>query len=129
MAQMLVTYHDGDVPTDMAALTALPGVGRKTANVVLGARARHTRAACRSPMCYACQTESVLASGDDPVEVEAQLCAALSKSTWNARLRRTDPARATRLPSETSVRRVLNTQGLQPLSPRHRQRSDHHEDT
>jgi endonuclease-3 len=32
---MLVTRHGGQVPTDRAALEALPGVGRKTANVVL----------------------------------------------------------------------------------------------
>ncbi|OUS30836.1 endonuclease III [Thalassotalea sp. 42_200_T64] len=33
--QMLVTLHAGEVPEDRAALEALPGVGRKTANVVL----------------------------------------------------------------------------------------------
>jgi endonuclease-3 len=32
----LITEHDGNVPAVMDALTALPGVGRKTANVVLG---------------------------------------------------------------------------------------------
>ena len=36
MARALVAQHDGMVPPDMDALTALPGVGRKTANVVLG---------------------------------------------------------------------------------------------
>ena len=36
MAQALVAQHGGEVPADMDALTALPGVGRKTANVVLG---------------------------------------------------------------------------------------------
>src|SRR5437773_3239622 len=36
MAQALVTDHGGRVPADMEALTKLPGVGRKTANVVLG---------------------------------------------------------------------------------------------
>ena len=36
LAQTLVDQHGGEVPADMAALTALPGVGRKTANVVLG---------------------------------------------------------------------------------------------
>ena len=30
-----VEQHDGEVPLDRAALEALPGVGRKTANVVL----------------------------------------------------------------------------------------------
>jgi endonuclease III len=33
--QMLLELHDGEVPEDRAALEALPGVGRKTANVVL----------------------------------------------------------------------------------------------
>jgi endonuclease-3 len=36
MAQKLVRDHGGAVPADLDALTALPGVGRKTANVVLG---------------------------------------------------------------------------------------------
>lgn len=36
MAQKLVADHDGKVPSTMEELTALPGVGRKTANVVLG---------------------------------------------------------------------------------------------
>lgn len=35
-AQVLVTRHNAEVPQTMAELTALPGVGRKTANVVLG---------------------------------------------------------------------------------------------
>jgi endonuclease-3 len=34
MAAALVERHGGEVPSDMDALTALPGVGRKTANVV-----------------------------------------------------------------------------------------------
>jgi len=36
LAAALLARHGGQVPADMAALTALPGVGRKTANVVLG---------------------------------------------------------------------------------------------
>jgi endonuclease-3 len=35
-AQMIATEHDGEVPADLAALIAMPGVARKTANVVLG---------------------------------------------------------------------------------------------
>jgi endonuclease-3 len=35
LSQILLERHDGKVPTDRAALEALPGVGRKTANVVL----------------------------------------------------------------------------------------------
>ncbi len=36
MATALMANHGGQVPADMAALQVLPGVGRKTANVVLG---------------------------------------------------------------------------------------------
>lgn len=36
MARALISTHDGQVPQTMPELTALPGVGRKTANVVLG---------------------------------------------------------------------------------------------
>ncbi|WP_233433455.1 endonuclease III [Lysobacter soli] len=35
MAQQLIEHHRGEVPRDRDALEALPGVGRKTANVVL----------------------------------------------------------------------------------------------
>jgi endonuclease-3 len=35
LCRMLMELHDGEVPADRAALEALPGVGRKTANVVL----------------------------------------------------------------------------------------------
>jgi endonuclease-3 len=36
MARQLVEVHGGEVPANLEALTALPGVGRKTAHVVLG---------------------------------------------------------------------------------------------
>ena len=36
MAQALVAEHSGEVPASMEALRKLPGVGRKTANVILG---------------------------------------------------------------------------------------------
>lgn len=36
LSKVLVEKHGGEVPDDLGALTALPGVGRKTANVVLG---------------------------------------------------------------------------------------------
>jgi endonuclease-3 len=36
MAKAVVEQHGGELPTDLAAMVKLPGVGRKTANVVLG---------------------------------------------------------------------------------------------
>ncbi|NND20530.1 MAG: endonuclease III [Silicimonas sp.] len=41
MAQILVDEYDGQVPSSRAALQSLPGVGRKTANVVLNMWFRH----------------------------------------------------------------------------------------
>jgi len=35
-ARALMADHDGEVPPDMEALAAMPGIGRKTANVILG---------------------------------------------------------------------------------------------
>src|SRR3546814_7989041 len=35
LSELLIARHDGEVPRDRDALEALPGVGRKTANVVL----------------------------------------------------------------------------------------------
>ena len=81
MAQMLVTHHAGQVPADIDALTALPGVGRKTANVVLG----HALGVPGLPVdrhVLRVSNRIGLASGDDPVGVEKQLCVALSKSVW-----------------------------------------------
>lgn len=81
MAQILVAHHDGQVPANMDALTALPGVGRKTANVVLG----HALGVPGLPVdrhVLRVSNRIGLASGDDPVAVETQLCAVLSQSTW-----------------------------------------------
>ncbi|HEY2346674.1 MAG TPA: endonuclease III [Xanthomonadaceae bacterium] len=39
--RLLLEHHDGEVPEDRAALEALPGVGRKTANVVLNVAFGH----------------------------------------------------------------------------------------
>lgn len=45
LSQQLIDLHGGDVPVDRAELEALPGVGRKTANVVLNtAFGQHTMA-------------------------------------------------------------------------------------
>lgn len=45
MAKILVAEHDGQVPDDYDKLVALPGVGRKTANVVLSVGFGHQRIA------------------------------------------------------------------------------------
>jgi endonuclease-3 len=81
MAQKLVAEHGGEVPADMDALTQLPGVGRKTANVVLG----HALGVAGLPVdrhVLRVSNRIGIAIGDDPVQVEAQLCSLLPKDTW-----------------------------------------------
>jgi endonuclease-3 len=81
MSRQLVEQHDGQVPADMDALTALPGVGRKTANVVLG----HALGVPGLPVdrhVLRVANRIGLANSDDPERVEAQLCASLPKSMW-----------------------------------------------
>lgn len=81
MATMLVAEHNGQVPADMARLTALPGVGRKTANVVLG----HALGVPGLPVdrhVLRVANRIGIAEGDDPEAVEAQLCKALPDSLW-----------------------------------------------
>ena len=80
-AQQLVRHHGGQVPADMKQLTELPGVGRKTANVVLG----HALGVPGLPVdrhVLRVSNRIGIASGDDPVEVESQLCKALPKEIW-----------------------------------------------
>jgi endonuclease-3 len=81
MARKLVEDHDGQVPADMTQLTALPGVGRKTANVVLG----HALGVPGLPVdrhVLRVSNRIGIANSEDPEEVEAQLCAALPKKIW-----------------------------------------------
>lgn len=81
MAHAVVERHGGDVPADMAALTNLPGVGRKTANVVLG----HALGIPGLPVdrhVLRVANRIGIADGDDPEVVEQQLCDAMAKEKW-----------------------------------------------
>ena len=81
MAQTLVAKHGGTVPPDMAALTALPGVGRKTANVVLG-HALGVPGLAVDRHVLRVSNRIGLAASDDPEMVEQRLCGALSPDRW-----------------------------------------------
>jgi endonuclease-3 len=81
MARGVVERHDGEVPKTMEALVALPGVGRKTANVVLG----HALGVPGLPVdrhVLRVANRIGIAKSDDPVEVERQLGSALPPATW-----------------------------------------------
>jgi len=78
----LMEKHGGDVPATMEELVALPGVGRKTANVVLGN-------AFNKPVGVVVDTHVARVSGrlgltahDDPVRIEQDLMALLPQKEW-----------------------------------------------
>ena len=81
MATILVSQHRGKVPADMDALTALPGVGRKTANVVLG-HALNVPGLPVDRHVLRVANRIGLVKNDDPVKVEAQLCEQLPPARW-----------------------------------------------
>ena len=81
MAQALVKDHGGAVPASMEALIELPGVGRKTANVVLG----HALGVPGLPVdrhVLRVANRIGIAESDDPVVVEQQLCDAVPAERW-----------------------------------------------
>jgi endonuclease-3 len=81
MAKALVERYGGQVPASMEALTELPGVGRKTANVVLG----HALGVPGLPVdrhVLRVANRLGIAESDDPVVVESQLTSALPPDRW-----------------------------------------------
>jgi endonuclease III len=70
--QMLVEKHNSIVPRDRAALEALPGVGRKTANVVLNSAFGEATMAVDTHI-FRMGNRTGLAPGKTPLEVELKL--------------------------------------------------------
>jgi len=68
----LIEHHGGEVPEDRAALEALPGVGRKTANVVLNTAFGHPTMAVDTHI-FRVANRTRLAPGRTPLEVEKKL--------------------------------------------------------
>ncbi|MES2494049.1 MAG: endonuclease III [Pseudomonadota bacterium] len=72
LSQRLVEVHGGEVPADREALTALPGVGRKTANVVLNCAFGAETFAVDTHI-FRVGNRTGLARGKTPLAVEQQL--------------------------------------------------------
>jgi endonuclease-3 len=72
LSRQLVELHGGVVPAERAALEALPGVGRKTANVVLNVAFGQPTIAVDTHIFRVCN-RTRLAPGADVVEVEQRL--------------------------------------------------------
>jgi len=70
--RMLIEHHGSQVPDDRKALEALPGVGRKTANVVLNTAFGHPTMAVDTHI-FRVANRTRLATGKTPLEVEMKL--------------------------------------------------------
>lgn len=75
--QILRAEHGGKVPDTMEALLKLPGVGRKTANLLLGDIYRRPGSVVCDTHCIRISNRLGLASGKEPEKVEKQLRAIL----------------------------------------------------
>jgi endonuclease-3 len=80
MARALVERHGGEVPRERDALTALPGVGLKTANVVIG-NAFGGDALAVDTHVFRVSQRLGLARGEDPDDIHDQLVAVLPKGS------------------------------------------------
>jgi endonuclease-3 len=72
LSQQLLDSHGGEVPEDREALEALPGVGRKTANVVLNVAFGHSTMAVDTHI-FRLGNRTGIAPGKTPREVEDKL--------------------------------------------------------
>ncbi len=70
--RLLIEKHQGQVPDKRSALEALPGVGRKTANVVLNTAFGHATIAVDTHI-YRVSNRTGIAPGKTPLEVEKKL--------------------------------------------------------
>ncbi|MDI6720499.1 MAG: endonuclease III [Methanomicrobiales archaeon] len=81
-ARRIVQEHGGEVPRTMEGLTALPGVGRKTANIVL-ARAFGTPAGIGVDTHVRRLSRRIgLSDHSDPVKIERDLMALYPREVW-----------------------------------------------
>ena len=79
LSRQLIEKHGGTVPDDREALEALPGVGRKTANVVLNIAFGHPTIAVDTHL-FRLGNRTGIAPGRTPLEVELKLLKAVPKA-------------------------------------------------
>jgi endonuclease III len=79
LSEQLIARHGGEVPKDRAALEALPGVGRKTANVVLNMAFGMATMAVDTHV-FRVANRTGMAPGKDVLAVEAALIAAVPET-------------------------------------------------
>lgn len=79
--QKIISDYQGQVPADMAELTKLPGVGRKTANVILGNAFGIAGIACDTHVIRLSRRLQ-LSGNSDPVKLEYDLAEIVPKRHW-----------------------------------------------
>jgi endonuclease-3 len=82
MAQALLERHGGQVPDTMEELVQLPGVGRKTANVVLGCWFKKNEGIVVDTHVQRIATLLGLTKEKDPVKIERDLMALVPRAKW-----------------------------------------------
>jgi endonuclease-3 len=82
MASALVEEHGGEVPRTMSELVALPGVGRKTANVVLGNAFGTNEGIVVDTHVRRVSGRLGLTESSDPVKIEQELMRSVPEEDW-----------------------------------------------
>jgi endonuclease-3 len=82
LGKALVERHNGEVPDSMEALVKLPGVGRKTANVILGNAFNKNEGVVVDTHVGRLSLRLGLTKQTDPVKVEQDLMALFPRDDW-----------------------------------------------
>ena len=82
MAKTLVERHEGEVPATMEELTRLPGVGRKTANVILGNAFGRSDGVVVDTHVARLSQRLGLTTHLDPEKIESDLMALFPRERW-----------------------------------------------
>jgi endonuclease-3 len=82
LGQALLAEHDGEVPASMEALCKLPGVGRKTANVVLGNALGLNEGIAIDTHVHRLSRRLGLTEEDDSDAIEQDLTSAIPRESW-----------------------------------------------
>lgn len=83
LARQLVEEHGGEVPRSMEALVALPGVGRKTANVVLGVMWNAPEGVVVDTHVQRISQRLGWTKNTEPLAIERDLVALLPRKEWD----------------------------------------------
>ncbi len=114
LSQALIERHGGEVPTDLEALQALPGVGRKTANVVMNCAFGAETFAVDTHV-FRVSNRTGLAPGKDVLEVERKLDKATPPPVPPRRPSPAHPPRPLRLQGEEAGMLAVRRRRYLPL--------------